>query len=172
MLHTHTLIHLYVYSHFTPPTKSGREQQQKKNEPANGREVGEKTMKMLKLPETHFESMFYNKSTSTYNNNDLPKWQTVHCSTRYFTHTNTLLFSSIFTIILRPTSQHQQQQNVGWLLAWFTLCVCVTLLGSFQLVCFHPPHQSLDSHISSFTSIFSFKFYCTQMTTTQSFSCF
>lgn len=40
------------------------------------------TMKMLKLLETHFKSMFYNKSTSIYNNNDLPKWQTASLSVR------------------------------------------------------------------------------------------
>lgn len=57
------------HSHTLTATKNGGSKKQEGEEE-------EKTMKMLKLLETHFKSMFYNKSTSTYNNNDLPKRQT------------------------------------------------------------------------------------------------
>lgn len=127
-LHKHTqrvCIHTFMYSHSTA-NKSGRERGKNAGKRKGS---GRKTMKMLKLPETHFESMFYNKSTSTYNNNDLPKWQTVRCSTRHTTLTHT---ASTSPAIPRQ-NQQQQQPNAGWFALSLSPCVCVTpLLDHFN----------------------------------------
>lgn len=89
-------------------------------------------MKMLKLLETHFESMFYNKSTSTYNNNnDLPKWQTLQRSPPFF------IILPAFHGIVAATA-------TAIAVLFGSRCVSVSELGSFQLVVLH--QQSLDSH--------------------------
>lgn len=147
---------MYSPLHRQPKWWEGRGREQNAG---NRKGSGKKTMKMLKLPETHFESMFYNKSTSTYNNNDPPKWQTVRCFTRY-SHT------SLRFHFARHFRQHQQQH-------WNSRSLRVTPLGSFQLVSFVSTNFFALAHTHkhiSFASIFSFKFYCTQMT--RSFSCF